>query len=76
MIENKKRLLLNEKELSNVSAGKSVHDTIEELRSFSSQYPEIIEIVETYYNSDFGKAIELLQKFKVSHPELSNIFDD
>ena len=76
MIENKKRLLLNEKELSSVSAGKSVHDTIEELRSFSSQYPEIIEIVEAYYNSDFGKAIELLQKFKASHPELSKIFDD
>lgn len=76
MAENKTKLELNENELSNVSAGKSVIAIVEELFPLAPQYPEVIEIMDAYNNGDNRVLLMLLQKFKTAHPELANIFED
>ena len=74
MIDDKCKL--NEEELSNISAGKNVDDIVNELIPLASQYPEIVEIIDAYEKSDYGKLLMLLQEFAIAHPELASIFDD
>ena len=71
-----KKLELNEDELSNVIAGKSIIVIMEELFPLASQYPEIIEIINAYEKGDYAMLMMLLQNFKMSHPELASIFED
>lgn len=71
-----KKLELNEDELSNVNAGKSVIAIVEEMIPLASQYPEIIEIINAYEKGDYAMLMMLLQNFKMSRPELASIFED
>ena len=74
MIDDKCKL--NEEELSNISAGKDVDNIVNELIPLTSQYPEIVEIIDAYEKNDYGKLLMLLQEFAIAHPELASIFDD
>lgn len=69
---------LSEDELTQVIGGKntSINELIKKLYDLINDYPEIVEIIESYNKNDFAKALNLLQDFFNNHPELSYLFED
>lgn len=69
---------LSEDELTQVIGGKntSINELIKKLYDLINDYPEIVEIIESYNKNDFAKALNLLQDFFNNHPDLSYLFED
>ena len=69
---------LSEDELTQVIGGKntSINELIKKLYDLINDYPEIVEIIESYNKNDFAKALNLLQDFFNNHPELSYLFEE
>ena len=69
---------LSEDELTQVIGGKntSINELIKKLYDLINDYPEIVEIIESYNKNDFAKALNLLQDLFNNHPDLSYLFED
>lgn len=69
---------LSEDELTQVIGGKntSINELIKKLYDLINDYPEIVEIIESYNKNDFAKALNLLQDFFNNHPDLSYLFEE
>lgn len=69
---------LSDDELSKITGSKNsnIVDIIKKMYDLVRDYPEVVEIIDSYEKNDFSKTIALLQQLFVNHPELSYLMEE